>query len=177
MDRQRHGTDENTPGTRVLQESANRSGGKVSSRDQFGPIRQRRRSLGKPYAPAVRPRPTFERRSKTKRLVPSYDAEESDTEDEEPETSQTLDSPSQESSVPKKKKKASQGQSNGGSAPVAQNQPSTSTQQNVQVQQSTRAEPSMQAQSSTQVQPSKSAGRTATQTVPREPRRIELRTL
>ena len=30
-DRRRHGTEENMPGTRVLPESANRSGGKVSS--------------------------------------------------------------------------------------------------------------------------------------------------
>ena len=169
-DRRRHGTEENTPGTRVLPENASRLGGKVSSRDQFVPFRQRRRSLGKPYAPAAQPRPTFERRSKIKRLVPSYDAEESDTEDEEPETSQTLESPSQESSVPKKKKKASQGQGSGRGAPVAQNQPSTSAQQNARVQQSTRTESSMQAQSSPPVQPSTSFGLTAVQTVSRAPR-------
>ena len=87
IDRQRNGTEENTPGTRVLPESANRSGGKVSSRDQFGPVRGRRRSLGKPYAPVVPPRPTFENKSKTKRQIPSFDAGESDTEDEDPETS------------------------------------------------------------------------------------------
>ena len=161
------------PGTRVLPESASRSGGKVSSRDQFGPIRQRRRSLGKPYAPAARSRPTFERRSKAKRLVPSYDAEESDTEDEEPETSQTLESPSQDSSVPKKKKRASQGQNGGRDVPVAQNRPSTSAQQSVQIQQSTRTEPSVQIQSLTPVQHSTSAARTAIQAVPRAPRRIE----
>ena len=39
MDKRRHGTEENTPGTRVLPESASRLEGKVSSRDQFGPIR------------------------------------------------------------------------------------------------------------------------------------------
>ena len=176
MDRRRHGTEENMPGTRVLPESASRSGGKVSSRDQFGPIRHRRRSLGKPYAPVVRSRPTFER-SRIKRQVPSFDAGESDTEDEDPATSQTLESPSQESSVPRKKKKASRGQSNGGSAPTAQGQPSTSTQQNVQVQQSMRVEPSVQAQLPTQVQPSTSAGRSAIQTVPQAPRRIEPRRL
>ena len=163
-DRQRNGTEENIPGTRVLPESANRSGGKVSSRDQFGPVRGRRWSLGKAYAPVVPPRPTFENKSKTKRQVPSFDEGESDTEDEDPETSQTLEPPSPESSgiVPKKKKKASQGQGDGGSAPAAQAQPSTSTQQSVQVQPSVRAEPSMQAQSSTRVQPSMSAGRPAT---------------
>ena len=125
-DRRRHGTEENTPGTRVLPESASRLGGKVSSRDQFGLFRQRRRSLGKPYAPAVRSRPMFEMRSKAKRQVPSYDAEESDTEDEEPETSQTLESPSQDSSVPKKKKRASPAQNGGRYALVAQSRPSTS---------------------------------------------------
>ena len=117
-DRRRHGTEENTPGTRVLPESASRLGGKVSSRDQFGPFRQRRRSLGKPYAPKDSRRPTFEMRSKAKRQVPSYDPEESDTEDEEPETSQTLESPSQDSSVPRKKKRASPAQDGGKSASI-----------------------------------------------------------
>ena len=72
-DRRRHGTEENTPGARVLPESASRLGGKVSSRDQFGPFRQRRRSLGKPYAPKEKDtrRPTVETKSKAKRQVPS----------------------------------------------------------------------------------------------------------
>ena len=77
----------------------------------------------------------------------------------------------------RRKKRASQGQNAGRDAPVAQNQPSTSAQQDVQVQQSTRTEPSVLAQSSTPVQPSMSAGYTAIQTVPRAPRRIEIRTL
>ena len=169
MDRQRHGSEENTPGTQVLPESTNRSERKVSLRDQFGPIRQRRRSLGKPYAPVVRPLPTFER-SRIKRQVPSFDAGESDTEDEEPETSQTLELPSQDSSVPKKKNRASQGQNSGRDAPMA-HQPSTSAQQNARVQQSTRIELSMQAQSSTPVQPSTTAGRKTIQTVSRAPPR------
>ena len=37
-DRRRHGTEENTPGARVLPENVSRLGGKVSSRDQFWPI-------------------------------------------------------------------------------------------------------------------------------------------
>jgi hypothetical protein len=95
-DRQGHGTEENTPGTRVRPEGAIRLGGKVSSRDQFGPFRQRRRSLGKPYAPKEKDtrRPTVETKSKAKRQVPSYNPEESDTDDEEPETSRTLGSSS-----------------------------------------------------------------------------------
>ena len=84
----------------------------MSSRDQFGPFRKRRRSLGKPYAPKERDtrRPTVETKSKIKRQVPSYDPEESDTDDDEPETSRTLGSSSQDSLVPRKKKKASPAQ-------------------------------------------------------------------
>ena len=111
-DRRRHGTEENTPGARVIPESASRMGGKVSSRDQFGSFRQRRRSLGKPYAPKEKDtrRPTVETRSKVKRQVPPPDPEESDTDDDEPETSRTLGSSSQDSLVPRKKKKASPAQ-------------------------------------------------------------------
>ena len=112
-------------------------------------------------------------RSKAKRQVPSYDPEESDAEDEEPETSQTLESPSQDSSVPKKKKRASPAHNGGRNALVAQSRPSTSVQQSVRIQQSARIEPSVQIQSSTPVQPSTSAGRTAIQAAPSGPRRIE----
>ena len=171
-DRRRHGTEENTPGTRVLPESASRLGGKVSSRDQFGPFRQRRRSLGKPYAPKDTRRPTVETKSKAKRQVPSHDPEESYTEDEEPETSRTLGSSSQDSLVPRKKKKASPAQSGGRDVPVAQSQPPTSIQQSIWIQQPARIEPSVQNQSSKPIQPSTSAGRTAIQAAPSGPRRI-----
>ena len=183
IDRKRNGKEENTPGTRVLPESANMSGGKVSSRDQFGPVRGRRRPLGKPYAPVVPPRPTVEIKPKTKRQVPSSDEGESDTEDEDPATSQTLEPPSSESSVvvPKKKKKANKGriesEGDGGSAQTAQAQPSTRTQPSTRVQQSLRVQPSVQAPPSVRAQPSASAGPSTAQTIPRAPRRIELEAL
>ena len=143
-------------------------GGKVSSRDQFGPFRQRRRSLGKPYAPKEKDtrRPTVETRSKVKRQVPSPDPEEEDTEDDEPATSRTLGSSSQDSLVPRKKKKASPAQNNGRGVTVAQNRSSASVQPRVRTQQPVRTEQTAQAQSSAPVQPSTSTGRTTYQVIP-----------
>ena len=184
IDRKRSGKEENTPGARVFPGlSANMSEEGVSSRDQFGPVRGRRRPLGKPYAPVVLPRPTVEVKPKTKRQAPSSDEGESDTEDEDPATSQTLEPPSSESSVvvPKKKKKANKGriesEGDGGSAQSAQAQPSTRTQPSTRVQQSVRAQPSVQAQPSVRAQPSASAGHSTAQTIPRAPRRVELQAL
>ena len=63
IDRKRSGKEENTPGARVFPGlSANMSEEGASLRDQFGPVRGRRWTLGKPYAPVVPPRPTVENR-------------------------------------------------------------------------------------------------------------------
>ena len=153
---------------KTRRELGNMSGGKVFSRDQFVPVFGRRRPLGKPYAPVVLPRPTVEVKPKTKRQAPSSDEGESDTEDEDPATSQTLEPPSSESSVvvPKKKKKANKSQGDGGSAQTAQAQPSTSTQQSTRVQQSVRAQPSIQAHVMDGADASKYERRRRTTTVP-----------